>query len=130
MLALAVMAWHLRPWRFAFVPLPPALAPGSQRLARRQAVNLSGASGLLTVLQGQLWLTRDGDPADYVLAPGDRMTITAREGVVIQSFAAGQGVWVHWSPARPQPRYSGKRPSPYITCSAGPGSPSPSNHLS
>lgn len=97
MLAVALLAWQLRMLRLAFAP-PPALRPGSQRLARRQVVNLAGATGQLTVLQGHLWLTRDRDPADYVLAPGDRRVVGAREGVVIQALASGQGVWVHWSP--------------------------------
>jgi hypothetical protein len=99
MLAVVLMAWHLRPWRFAFVPAPPALRPGQQRLGRREAVNLRGASGRLTVLQGQLWLTRDGDAEDYVLVAGDSKVVGPREGVVIQSLAAGQGVWVHRVPA-------------------------------
>lgn len=42
----------------------------------------------LRVLQGLLWITRDGDPDDHWLLPGDALTLNPGERALVQAEAA------------------------------------------
>lgn len=77
-----------------------AQAPAGQEWAwsgvwRRQAP----VAGELCVLAGQVWFTRDGDPDDHVLLPGDVLPLRAGMWVTGEPWRAGQSVRVAWWPA-------------------------------
>lgn len=57
-------------------------------LGRRELFTLE-TTGRVTVscLDGMLWLTLDGDGADYVLAPGQALRVPADQRAVIQALA-------------------------------------------
>lgn len=62
------------------------------RLAYRQVLTLQGdrRGGRLTVLQGILWVTQQGDEEDCLLQPGDSFLITRRGKVVVQGMRAAR----------------------------------------
>ena len=59
---------------------------------------LGGGQGELSVLQGQVWLTRHGDPDDRVLGPGEHLTIRLADRAVLESWARDQSALVQWRP--------------------------------
>ena len=67
------------------------LAPGRPAFLGRGA-------GELTVLAGRVWLTRDGDPTDHVLAPGARVRIDWAERAVVESWERDQAASLQWRP--------------------------------
>ncbi|MBL0698772.1 DUF2917 domain-containing protein [Comamonas sp. JC664] len=44
----------------------------------------------LTCTEGELWLTYEGDPRDYVLRPGDRTWLERAGHVVVQALRASR----------------------------------------
>jgi hypothetical protein len=61
----------------------------------------------LTSLTGSVWVTRRGDPGDYVLQPGERLALARGEEVTVSSLHDRQpALWDwHFEPARsPQRR--------------------------
>ena len=67
---------------------------------RAEAIALGRLGGDLTVLDGSLWLTRDGDLGDHFIEPGQRVRLGVAEHAVIESAHTGQPVTVRWSPRR------------------------------
>jgi hypothetical protein len=67
------------------------LAPGHPAFVGRGA-------GELTVLDGRVWLTRDGDLADHVLTRGARVHIDWAERAVVESWERDQAASVRWQP--------------------------------
>lgn len=61
------------------------LEPGHRELARGQLLALPAIKATLLCLEGELWLTRDGDIEDYILGagasrqvqPGDKAVVLA-----------------------------------------------------
>jgi hypothetical protein len=43
----------------------------------------------ITCMEGRCWVTREGDPADYLLEPGMSFSVRSRDGVVAQALADG-----------------------------------------
>lgn len=41
---------------------------------------------LLTCAQGRCWITRTGDPTDYLLEPGMTFTVRPSQGVLVQAL--------------------------------------------
>lgn len=64
------------------------------RLCAGRAVSVGPWPGDITVVAGRVWLTQCGDPADHLLEPGQRWSLGAAQGVVIE--AHGPGATVHW----------------------------------
>ncbi len=63
----------------------PALQTHQWRVAR---------DGVLAVQDGPLWLTRDGDPDDHVLNPGERLRLQAGDRVTVSAWRPAQaGAW-------------------------------------
>jgi Protein of unknown function (DUF2917) len=61
----------------------------------------------LTALAGSVWVTRRGDPDDYVLQPGQHLALSRGEQVTVSALDAGQPAQWDWrfAPARsPQRR--------------------------
>lgn len=57
----------------------------------------------LTALGARLWVTRDGDPADYVLAPGERLAVGRGEHVTLGGWDADLPAQWEWQPAAAVP---------------------------
>jgi hypothetical protein len=60
----------------------------------------------LTALGGRLWVTRDGDPNDYVLEPGQRVAVGRGDQVTVGAWEAGSATFWTWTPAAERPRYA------------------------
>jgi Protein of unknown function (DUF2917) len=67
-------------------------------LAPGQAAFVGRGAGELTVLTGRVWLTREGDLADHVLARGARVSIDWAERSVVESWERDQSASVQWRP--------------------------------
>ena len=57
-------------------------------------------AGVLQVQDGPLWLTRDGDPDDHVLQPGDHLHLRAGERITVSAWRAAQAAAWQWRPDR------------------------------
>ena len=51
---------------------------------------------------GRLWVTRAGDPADHVLAPGERLPVRRGDRLWLGGWEAGGWATWQWEP-RPEP---------------------------
>jgi hypothetical protein len=67
-------------------------------LHRGQVLRLTGEAGELAVLGGRVWLTRSGDPDDYVLTAGERLRLDAHDEVVLEAWQRGAEARVSWQP--------------------------------
>lgn len=56
----------------------------------------------LTALAGSVWVTRRGDPDDYVLQPGERLALSRGEQVTVSALDADQPVLWDWRFAPPR----------------------------
>lgn len=57
------------------------------------------AEGWVEVLQGRVWITRDGGGADHVLGAGEVLPIAAGGGLVAEPFVTGEQVLLRWRAA-------------------------------
>ena len=71
------------------------------KLPAGRAMPLGRGGGELTVLEGRVWLTRDGDPDDLCVRAGERLRLAAGETVVIEPWDAGHTAIVRWRPRGP-----------------------------
>ena len=55
-------------------------------LAKNQLLALPDENLTLACLDGELWLTRDGDREDYILDPGRSFVIRRGDGVAVQAL--------------------------------------------
>lgn len=62
---------------------------GALRLQARQ-------SGWLAIQRGRVWLTRDGDGDDHVLARGDQIWLQAGDGLVVEPWQASVSAQLGW----------------------------------
>lgn len=72
-------------------------------------------AGWIWVEAGAVWLTRQGDAADHVLAADDRLWLGAGEQWLAEPWRAGEAVRLAWSTdavAAPQPGWRGLRATP------------------
>ena len=83
------------------LPFAAIVGPESQRrIEAGQALPLGRLGGELSVLQGRVWLTRDGDLGDHLVESGERLRLGVDENAVIESWDSGQPVVVRWNPRR------------------------------
>jgi hypothetical protein len=61
----------------------PAL---ERTLAKNQLLVLPDAATTLVCMEGELWLTRDGDIEDYILGPGKSFAARAGDRVTVQAL--------------------------------------------
>lgn len=61
------------------------------------------SAGWLQVRRGRVWLTRDGDAADHVLAAGASVHLGAGERLVVEPWQAGQAAELAWGVAESLP---------------------------
>ena len=70
------------------------------RVDAGQALHLGRLGGDLTVLEGRVWLTRNGDLGDHVIEPGQRVRLAVNENAVVEPWNAGKHAVLRWNPRR------------------------------
>lgn len=73
---------------------------GTFQMHSGDATRLGRLGGELTVLDGRLWLTRDGDLGDHFVDAGQRVRVAVGENAVIEPSRAGETVSLRWRPRR------------------------------
>jgi len=63
-----------------------------------QTAILGGRRGELTVLDGRVWLTRQGEFADHVLERGATVSVGWAERAVVESWERDRSATVRWRP--------------------------------
>ena len=60
-------------------------------LTARDLFKLSGDTREMQIsaVGGNLWVTQQGDPADYLLHPGEKVKLSRKGTVLIQGFPSG-----------------------------------------
>ena len=71
---------------------------GTFQMRSGDAKHLGHLGGDLTVLDGRVWLTRDGDLGDHFIEPGQRLRVGVDDNAVIESALTGQSVTLRWQP--------------------------------
>ena len=62
-------------------------APAIERgLAKSQLLALPDMDMTLVCLEGELWLTREGDSEDYILGPGGSFTVRRGDRAAVQAL--------------------------------------------
>lgn len=65
--------------------------PGIERtMAKDQFLALPAADMKVVCLEGELWLTRDGDIKDYILGPGESLALARRDRGAVQALRASR----------------------------------------
>ena len=65
-----------------------------------RAQRLAAGTGELTVLQGRVWVTGQGDGQDQVLSRGERLRLADAAQVVVEPWDRAQGAVLRWAPRR------------------------------
>ena len=81
----------------AHITVTPTLAHGAI-LPARQARHLGAQPGLLTVVNGTVWLSRKDDLDDHVLHSGQQFQICAGDDAVIEPWHAHAAARIDWQP--------------------------------
>ena len=71
-----------------------------KRLGSGQAMRLDRLGGDLRVIEGRVWLTRDGELGDHFVEPGQKVRLAAGEDAVISPARTGETITVRWNPRR------------------------------
>ena len=79
-------------------PKSAVLHGATRHLVPGQALRLPRRGGELTVLRGQLWLTRNNDPGDHFIEAGQRLRLGDHENAVIEPAGSAQGAILRWEP--------------------------------
>jgi Protein of unknown function (DUF2917) len=77
-----------------------ATEQGVRRLTTGEALHLGRLGGDLTVVDGRVWLTRDGDRGDHFVEAGQKVRLAVDENAVIESARTGETITVRWTPRR------------------------------
>ena len=64
---------------------------GRRRLAKGEMLVLPAIDATLVCLEGELWVTRDGDPEDYILGAGNCLHLGIRDQAVEQALQSSRG---------------------------------------
>jgi len=81
-------------------PLRSTSADELRRVEPGQALHLGRLGGELTVVEGRVWLTRDGDLGDHVVEPGQHVRLAVNDNAVIEPWQRSEGVVLRWNPRR------------------------------
>ncbi len=71
---------------------------GTFQIDRNKPVTIDARGGDLSVLSGQVWLTRTSDPVDYVLAAGERVHVEPHRRVVVAAWDRSEWPTLAWQP--------------------------------
>lgn len=80
--------------------LESARAAQTHWLEGGRAITLGPQPGELTVIAGQVWLTRNGDLGDHVIEAGRVVKLGADEGAVVEPWGTGEVAAIEWRRAR------------------------------
>ena len=72
--------------------------PAEVQLAAGQPAFIVRGPGELSVLQGRVWLTRDGDMVDHVLARGERIALDFADRAVVETWERDEAATLRWRP--------------------------------
>ena len=78
-----------------------SLSRESVSLAAGQALPLGRRGGQLEVITGRVWLTREGELDDHVVAGGQSVSVEGSASAVIEAVDDRQPAVVAWHPRRP-----------------------------
>lgn len=92
--------------------------PTAWRVGQAQRLRVR-RSGWLSVSQGQVWLTRDGDDADHVLAVGEPLHLHRGEAVIVEPWHVQQGAGLRWQQDAPYLQVRGLRGRAGVALDAG-----------
>ena len=78
---------------------PSGRLPGRvQRIEPGRAVRLGRRGGVLSVVEGRAWLTRNGELGDHLLVAGQQVQLGARERAVIEPWDRDAALALRWQP--------------------------------
>ena len=77
-------------WQVLAKPARQLRLDGATRLHAR-------AGGWLSVVEGRVWITRDGGGLDHVLERGERFWLAPGQGVVAEAWSAADGAQMAWA---------------------------------
>lgn len=77
-------------WQVLAKPARQLRLDGATRLHAR-------TGGWLSVVDGRVWITRDGGGLDHVLERGERFWLAAGQGVVAEAWSASDGAQLAWA---------------------------------
>lgn len=63
-----------------------------------RAERLGAGAGELSIVQGRVWVTGQGDGEDRVLSRGERLRLADGSAVVVEPWDRGQGAVLRWQP--------------------------------
>lgn len=63
---------------------------GRRQLAKGDVLALPAIDATLVCLEGELWLTRDGDPEDYILGAGNCLHLGSRDQTMVQALQSSR----------------------------------------
>ncbi len=66
------------------------LVLGRQQLTKGQMLVLPAIEATLICLEGELWLTRDGDPEDYILGAGSCLHLARGDKAMVQALQSSR----------------------------------------
>jgi hypothetical protein len=69
-----------------------------QRIEPGRAVRLGRRGGVLSIVEGRAWLTRNGELGDHLLTPGQQVQLGAAERAVVEPWDRDTGVALRWQP--------------------------------
>jgi hypothetical protein len=65
----------------------------------------AGEAAYLSPASGTLWVTREGDPDDHVLQPGQRLAVARGDRLTLGPWQRDQPALWDWTPRETAPRY-------------------------
>lgn len=63
---------------------------GEQPLPKNRLLSLTGKALTVLCLDGELWLTREGDIEDYILSAGQSFTLRAADRAAVQALRSSR----------------------------------------
>lgn len=66
------------------------LGRSRRQLAKGEMLVLPAIDATLVCLEGELWLTRDGDPEDYILGAGNCLHLGSRDQAMVQALQSSR----------------------------------------
>ncbi len=76
----------------------------SLHLGQGQALRIGSEEGVMTVLEGCVWLTRDAALGDHFIDAGQEIRFAANENAVIEPCGTSAAATIRWSPRKASPR--------------------------